>query len=68
MATNTTEPAEVFAVDFAALAREIAMDIFPVETILSLHQLGDEEWAPHPEKPAFPVDARPDAARLEQCG
>ena len=39
----TTE-AEIFAVDFAALAREIAMDIFPLTQILELHRLSDEEW------------------------
>ena len=53
MATNTTEPAEVFAVDFAALAREIAMDIFPVETILSLHHLDDAEWLRIQKNPRF---------------
>jgi hypothetical protein len=35
---------EIFAVDFAALAREIAMDIFPLEDIIALHKLSDEEW------------------------
>jgi hypothetical protein len=42
--TTTVEEVEVFAVDFAALAREIAMDIFDVEQILELHRLTDEEW------------------------
>lgn len=42
-----------FAVDFAALAREIAMDIFPIGSILKLHQLGDEEWARIQEHPKF---------------
>lgn len=40
----TDQPLEIFAVDFAALAREIAMDIFDVEQILELHRLSDEEW------------------------
>lgn len=44
MATNTAET-EVFAVDFAQLAREVAMDIFPVKDILELHKLSDFEWA-----------------------
>src|SRR4029077_14861074 len=36
---------EIFAVNFAALAREIAMDILPLKDILELHKLSDEEWA-----------------------
>ena len=40
----TTEPATVFAVDLASLAREIAMDIFPVEQVLEIHKLTDDEW------------------------
>lgn len=43
MATQDTIN-EVFAVDFALLAREIAMDIFPLEDIIRLHQLSDVEW------------------------
>lgn len=39
----TTE-AEIFAVDFAALAREIAMDIFPLPQILDIHRLSNEDW------------------------
>jgi hypothetical protein len=31
-------------VDFATLAREIAQDIFPLETITKLHNLTDDEW------------------------
>jgi hypothetical protein len=31
-------------VDFATLAREIAQDIFPVEQVIRLHNLTDEEW------------------------
>jgi hypothetical protein len=41
----TEQPLEIFAVDFAALAREIAFDIFPMEDIIALHKLSDEEWA-----------------------
>jgi hypothetical protein len=37
-------PNEVFAVNLAALAREIAMDIFPVEQVLKIHQVSDEDW------------------------
>jgi hypothetical protein len=36
---------EIFAVNFAALAREIAMDILPLKDILELHKLSDDEWA-----------------------
>jgi hypothetical protein len=46
-------PAEVFAIDFATLAREIAMDIFPVEQLLALHQLSSEEWQRIQEHPRF---------------
>lgn len=35
---------EIFAVELAALAREIAMDIFPLDEIIALHRLTDEEW------------------------
>lgn len=31
-------------VDFATLAREIAQDIFPLEQVIKLHNLTDEEW------------------------
>lgn len=44
---------EVFAVDFATLAREIAMDIFPVDEVVALHKLGDEEWRRIQEHPRF---------------
>lgn len=37
-------PSEVFAVNFAALAREVAMDILPLPDILRLHQIDDEQW------------------------
>ena len=52
----TTE-AEIFAVDFAALAREIAMDIFPLAQILELHQLTDEEWLRISGNVRFQTDA-----------
>ena len=44
MTTENPQTLEVFAVDFAALAREIAMDIFPIDQILDVHRLSDEEW------------------------
>jgi hypothetical protein len=44
MTTEQATPSEIFAVDLAALAREIACDIFPLEDILSLHRLSDEQW------------------------
>jgi hypothetical protein len=55
MSSNTTvpEPAEVFATDFATLAREIAMDIFPLATILDIHRLEDAEWQRISEHPRF---------------
>lgn len=40
----TTDRDVVFAIDLAALAREIAMDIFPVEEVLAIHKLTDQEW------------------------
>lgn len=44
MTTEQQLPAEIFAVDLAALAREIACDMFPLEDILQLHRLSDEQW------------------------
>jgi hypothetical protein len=52
-ATEVKDPNEIFAVDLAALAREIAMDIFEVEQILELHKLSSEEWAKIQENPRF---------------
>lgn len=49
----TSEPGENFAIDFATLAREIAQDIFPVDQVVSLHRLTDEEWARIQEHPRF---------------
>lgn len=34
----------MFATDFATLAREVAMDIFPLEDILKVHQLSLDDW------------------------
>lgn len=51
--TLTSTPNELFACDFTALAREIAMDIFPISDILKLHQLDDDEWARIQEHPKF---------------
>ena len=45
--------AEVFAIEFAALAREIAMDIFPVHDIIALHRLTEEEWQRVQKNPKF---------------
>ena len=42
MTDNT--PSEIFAVDLAALAREIAMDIFEMKDILLVHKLDDDQW------------------------
>lgn len=51
--TTDLAPEEVFAVDLAALAREIAMDIFPPKQILELHRLTDDEWQRIQENPKF---------------
>ena len=51
--TTDLPPEELFAVDFAALAREIAMDILPLADILKLHQLDDDEWLRISEHPKF---------------
>lgn len=54
MSNNVTaEPNEVFAVDFAQLAREIAMDIFELPQILELHRMSDEEWTKISQHPKF---------------
>lgn len=50
---NTSTPAEVFAVDFAMLAREIAMNLFDIHQILRLHQLDEDEWARIQSHPDF---------------
>lgn len=42
MTDNT--PSEIFAVDLAALAREIAMDIFEIKDIMAVHKLDEEQW------------------------
>ena len=39
-----SSPSELFAVNLAQLAREIAMDIFPLDQILALHKLTDHQW------------------------
>lgn len=44
---------EVFAIEFAQLAREIAMDIFPISDIVALHRLTDEEWQRVQRNPKF---------------
>jgi hypothetical protein len=50
---NTPFTGELFAVEFAALAREIAMDILPIDQILELHRLTDTEWQEIQENPRF---------------
>jgi hypothetical protein len=42
--TQPPDPTQAFAVNLAALAREIAMDIFPLSQILGIHKLSDAEW------------------------
>lgn len=50
---ETAIPNEVFAIDFATLAREIAMDIFPVDQVIALHQLEADEWQRIQQHPRF---------------
>ena len=50
---TTDTPAELFAIDFATLAREIAMDIFPLGQILELHKLEPDEWMKIRDHPTF---------------
>jgi hypothetical protein len=45
--------AEVFAIEFSALAREIAMDIFPPSEIVALHRLTEDEWDRVQSNPKF---------------
>lgn len=52
MATDLSE-SEVFAVNLAALAREIAMDVFEVPKILEIHRLTDGEWQKIQANPKF---------------
>src|SRR5262245_54088141 len=53
MATAADAVRDSFAVDFATLAREIAQDIFPVEQVVALHRLTDDEWAQIQAHPKF---------------
>ena len=55
MTTNTAEEAaaEHFAVNLAALAREIAMDIFDLDKILEIHKLSFAEWERIAAMPRF---------------
>lgn len=48
-----SDPNVVFAVDLAALAREISMDIFEVSQVLEIHKLSDEEWVRIAATPKF---------------
>lgn len=49
----TLPPAEMFAIEFATLAREIAMDIFELPDILRMHRVTDEEWERISTHPKF---------------
>ena len=42
--TQQKSPTDIFAINLAAIAREIAMDILPIDQIMKIHQLTDEEW------------------------
>lgn len=53
MTTDQLPQEEVFAVDLAMLAREIAMDLFDVKQIIELHRLTDEEWTRIQATPKF---------------
>ena len=44
MAGKSASENEIFAINYAALAREIAMDILPLGQILELHKLSEEDW------------------------
>jgi hypothetical protein len=44
---------EFFAIEYAALAREVAMDIFPLEQILAVHRVTDLEWEKISTHPKF---------------
>ena len=50
---NDLSDNEVFAVNLAALAREIAMDVFEVPKILEIHRLSDAEWQKIQANPKF---------------
>jgi len=50
---NTVGRSELFAVNFAALAREIAMDVLPLDQILRLHELSDDDWVKVQQNPSF---------------
>jgi hypothetical protein len=53
MTPTPQAPAELLAYDFAALAREIAMDIFELKDILYVHKLTDTEWQKIQANPKF---------------
>lgn len=52
-APGNASPNEIFAIEFAQLAREIAMDIFPLEQVLEVHKLSQEEWLKIRDHPTF---------------
>jgi hypothetical protein len=53
IAMSEVPQGEVFAIEFAALAREVAMDIFPIHDIVALHRLTAEEWERVQKNPKF---------------
>lgn len=53
MSANPAPDSASFAVDFATLAREISQDIFPVEQVVALHKLSDDEWDQIQSHPRF---------------
>lgn len=53
MTTDQLPQEEVFAVDLATLAREIAMDLFPLAQIIELHRLTNDEWERIQATPKF---------------
>jgi len=49
----TDQAGEIFAINYAAIAREVAMDILPLAEILELHKLSTEEWLRISSHPKF---------------
>lgn len=53
MPEKASQSTQIFAINYAALAREIAMDILPLPQILELHRLSDEDWSKVQSNTAF---------------
>jgi hypothetical protein len=53
MPEKASQATQIFAINYAALAREIAMDILPLNQILELHRLTDEDWQKVQSNQAF---------------